>query len=426
MNATPTESRRYLRYVLFLLFSVQALNIIDRHLFGLLIEPIKAELGVSDSVMGFMTGLAFAIFYSLVGIPVARWADRGTRRDVISISLFLWSLMTAACGLAQTVLQMVTARIAVGIGEAGGSPPSHALIADYFPLEQRGRAMGLASMGGAVGITISLLAGGLIAETWGWRAAFIAMGLPGVLLAIVIRLTLREPERGRYDPPQPKTPALSTAQAVRRLLAIPALVHISLAGSLHSFAGYGGATWNAVFLMRVHDFSIGEAGVRLALYGSLAAAVSVFAGGRLADAFGRRDVRWYQWLPALGALAHLPFAFAFLLWPDGGTAVWFLIPSALLGGLWAAPGHAMVQSLAPPQMRATASALMLLMFNLIGFGLGPWAVGILNDTLEPQFGAEAVRYSLLLIGLTSLWGTAHNVVAARTLARDLARESATE
>ncbi len=419
--ANPPESRAYLRYVIFLLFCVQALNIVDRHLFGLLIQPIKEELQVSDSVMGFMAGFAFAAFYSIVGLPVARWADRSVRRNVMALSLFLWSAMTAACGLARTVPQMLAARIAVGIGEAGGSPPAHALVADYFPLEERGRAMGLTSMGGAVGVTISLLLGGLIAETWGWRAAFFAMGLPGVVLAVVIRLTLREPERGRYDGARGEVAQVPMLQAVRQLVGIRSLVHISLAGSLHSFAGYGGASWNAVFLMRVHDYSVGQAGVQLAVYSSLAAAVAVYAGGRMADALGRRDVRWYQWLPAIGALAHIPFAFGFLLWPEASVAIWFLIPGALLGGWWAAPGHAMVQTLAPLHMRATASALMLLSFNLIGFGLGPWIVGLLNDALEPRFGAEAVRYSLLLVGLTSFWGSAHNLLAARTLARDLGR-----
>jgi predicted MFS family arabinose efflux permease len=276
-------------------------------------------------------------------------------------------------------------------------------------------------MGGAVGVILALLGGSFIAEHWGWRAAFFAMGAPGILLAVVIRLTMREPERGRYDPPGATRQRVPLGAALRHLIGIRALMHISMAGSLHSFAGYGASTWNTAFLMRVHDMSIAQAGLRLALLSATSAAISVALGGRLADILGRRDVRWYQWLPGIATVAHVPFGFAFLLWPEPEVAIWFLVPSSLIGGMWAAPGHAMVQSLAPPSMRATASALMLLMFNLIGFGLGPWAVGLLNDALAPRFGAEAVRYSLLLIGLTAFWGAAHNLLAARTLARELQR-----
>jgi MFS family permease len=314
----------------------------------------------------------------------------------------------------------VLARICVGIGEAGGSPPAHSLVSDYFPLERRGRAMGLMAMGGSVGILISLLAGGQIAHHWGWRAAFLAMGVPGVVLAAVVRWTLREPPRGRFDAPGARGgPVPSLGETLSFLRRVPAFAHIALAGSLHSFAGYGAAAWNAAFLMRVHDFNVAQAGLRLGLLSAVAATISIVLGGYLGDWLGRRDVRWYQWMPALGALAHIPFGIAFLLWPAGEVAVWFLVPSALLGGLWAAPGHAMVQSLAHPAMRATASALMLLLFNLIGFGLGPWAVGALNDLLEPRLGEQAVRYSLLIIAITAAWGAAHNALAARTLERDL-------
>jgi predicted MFS family arabinose efflux permease len=279
--------------------------------------------------------------------------------------------------------------------------------------------MGLVSMGGSVGIVISLALGGWVVHHWGWRYAFLVMGIPGIGLAILIQATLREPTRGRFDPPGSHLEPVSLRETFRFLAAIPAFLHISLAGSLYSLAGYGGAMWNPVFLGRVHGLNMAEAGLELSLRSAIFAIISVAGGGFLGDWLARRDVRWYQWMPALAALAHYPFVVGFLLWPDVQTGLWFLMPAALLGGLWAAPGHAMVQSLVRPQMRATASALMLLMFNLIGFGLGPWFVGLFNDLLEPRFGAGAVRYSLLLISVTSLWAALHNYLAARTLARDL-------
>jgi MFS family permease len=415
------ERKTYLAWVIFLLFWVQALNIVDRHVFGLAIRGIKAEFGLSDQWLGALAGFAFALFYSVAGIPVARWADRGVRRDIVALSLLLWSAMTAACGLAQSAWQLALARVLVGVGEAGGSPPTHSLVTDSFPLERRGRALGLVSMGGSVGILISLLAGGYLAEHWGWRSAFLAMGTPGIALAALIRLTLREPPRGRFDAPsmssEPAT--LPLREVIRALARTPSFLHISLAGSLYSLAGYGASIWNPSFLARVHGFDMAHAGLELGLRNALFAIPSVLAGGFLGDRLARCDLRWYQWMPALAGLAHFPFALAFLLWPDANQALWFLVPASLLGGLWAAPGHAMVQSLARPEMRATASALMLLLFNLIGFGLGPWVVGLTNDLLAARFGAESVRYSLVLIALAIPWAAAHNALAARTLARDL-------
>jgi MFS family permease len=419
-----SETPAYLAWVIFVLFWVQALNIVDRHVFGLAIPGIKQEFGLPDWVIGALAGLAFAVFYSVVGIPVARWADRGVRRSIIALSLLLWSGMTAACGLAQNAWQLTLARILVGVGEAGGSPPTHSLVTDYFPLERRGQAMGLVSMGGSVGIVISLALGGWIAENWGWRPMFLWMGIPGVALALLVRLTLREPPRGRFDLPGQSFEPVSLRETLAFLASVPAFLHISLAGSLYSFAGYGGALWNPAFLQRVHGFNMAEAGLELTLRSAIFAIIGVAGGGILGDWLAKRDVRWYQWMPAIGGVLHFPFVVAFLLWPDAQGGLWFLIPSALLGGLWAAPGHAMVQGLARPQMRATASALMLLLFNLIGFGLGPTVVGVLNDLLEPRFGAEAVRYSLLTIACVSLWAAAHNFLAARTLARDLRAKDA--
>lgn len=416
--AAQSESAGYLGWVIFVLFWVQALNIVDRHVFAVAIPGIKDEFKLSDQMLGLLAG-SFAVFYSVAGIPMARWADLWIRRSVIAISLFVWSAMTALCGLAQNTWQLALARVMVGVGEAGGSPPTHSLVTDYFPLARRGRAMGLVSAGGSVGILISLLVGGWVAENWGWRGVFLAMGIPGLVLAGIIQLTLREPERGRYDPPGTNVAPASFRETLAFLAKTPAFLHISLAGSLYSLAGYGASIWNVTFLSRLHDMNIAEASAGLAFRSAIFAIPGVALGGYLADWMARRDVRWYQWLPGIGGLVHVPFAAAFLLAPSADVGLWFLIPSAICGGLWAAPGHTMVQSLVLPRMRATASALMLLAFNLIGFFLGSWLVGLINDLLEPRLGIESVRYSLLIILGASVWAALHNFLAARTLARDL-------
>jgi MFS family permease len=412
-------SQGYAYYVLSVCFTISAFGIVDRFLFGLMIEPIKAEFGVSDTVMGLLAGFAFAAFYTVVGIPVARWADRGVRRSIMALGLFLWSLMTVGCGLAQNLVQLALARILVGIGEAAGAPPGHSLLTDYFPPERRGQAMSMNAMGGSLGLILAFVVGGWLAEEYGWRTAFVVVGAPGIVMALVVRFTVWEPPRGRFDPPGASIEPATTRETLGFLLRIPTYWHIVAAGSLHSFAGIGASQWNAVFLMRVHGFGLAEAGMNLALLNASFAALAIGLSGFVADRLGRSDVRWYQWLPACGTLIHTPAAVAFLLWPDPNVAVLFLPVSAFFGGFWAGPGIAMALTLAKPQMRATASALALLVMNLIGLGLGPTVVGILNDALEPSFGHLAVRYSLLIIAVTSLWGGLHNYLAARALPRDL-------
>jgi MFS family permease len=420
-SAAPSagESRAYSTWVLAVLSAVAALNIVDRYLFGLLIEPIKRELGLSDAWMGALAGFAFALFYTFCGLPVARWADRGVRRSIIAIGLFLWSLMTAACGLSQNLWQMALSRIGVGVGEAAGGPPSHSLISDLFPPERRASALAITSMGGSLGLILALLGGGWIAEHWGWRAAFLAAGLPGIALAAVVRLTVREPPRGRFDAPRAEARRTSTWDALRFLFGLPAYRHLILAGSLHNFAGSGGASWNAAFLMRTHGMSVSEAGLQLALLNASFAALGITLFGLTVDRLAARDVRWYQWLPALGTTAALPFLLGFLLWPHAGGAILFLAPASLLTGAWVGAGHAMHQSLARPEMRATSSAMVLLLMNLVGLGLGPTAVGFLSDLLAPSLGDDSLRYALLGVGLAALWGAAHNLLAARSLREDL-------
>jgi MFS family permease len=421
-QAAP-DSAAYLGWVLGILFLIQVFSIADRMVLGVLAEEIKREFGVSDSWLGLLMGPAFALFYCTIGLPVARLADRVARRGVAAVAVALWSAATAACGMAQNFAQLALARFAVGVGEAGGSAPSHALISDYFPPERRARALGIISAGGSAGVFVGHFAGHL--NTWfGWRATFWIIGAAGVLLALLVRLTIREPRRGRFDAPGITRERESFGRVLRFFLPLRSYWHLSLAAAIHSFAGYGASMWTPVFLIRVHGLDTSDIANTLAPISLIASGTGIVASGFVVQWLSRRDVRWYMWLPALASLVALPFSYGVLLAPELWMVFAFMLLPSFLGAVYAAPTWAMVQGLAKPAMRAFASAMTLLLINLIGFGLGPQVVGILNDALEQRFGAEAVRYSLMIIGVFHVWAALHNYLAARTLAQDLKAKEA--
>jgi MFS family permease len=309
----------------------------------------------------------------------------------------------------------------VGIGEAAGTPPSHSLISDYFPPDRRATALATMSVGSALGVMMSYFAGGWLNELYGWRVVLISFGAPGMLLAVLIRLTLREPPRGRFDRVRSER-APSLGEALRFLLRLPSYRHLVLGASLHSFAFAGASFWYPAFLMRVHGLGSGEIGTALALLSSLSSATGIYVGGRVSDRMGARDVRWYMGIPALGSIASVPFSILFLFMPTSTAAFMCLVPASFLTG-FAVPGmHAVTQALAPPAMRSLASAINLLMLSLIGMGLGPTLVGILNDLLAPRLGAESIRYSLAIIAVTAIWSGIHKLLSARALPGDLLAE----
>jgi MFS family permease len=414
----------YANYVLGVLFVVYVFNFVDRQILSILLQSIKEDLGASDTQLGFLTGTAFAIFYTFAGIPLARWADRGVRRDIITLGLALWSAMTAASGLARSFTQLAAARIGVGIGEAACSPPAHSLIADYFPPERRATALSIYAMGIHVGIMFGYLAGGWIDEFFGWRTAFFVVGLPGLGLAVLLRLSVREPPRGHSEGVKTAGDAPGLRESFEILWRLRSFRQLSLAGAFMSFAGYGVAIWAPVFLVRVHGMGTGEIGTWLGLITGFAGPLGAFLGGWLTDRFGPRDARWYGWLPAVAALGALPFAVFFLLWPDPRAALLVSIFSTLIGAMWLGPTFATVQSLVGLRMRSMASAILLFVFNLIGLGLGPQSVGILNDTVFAAEGETAIRWSLLTVAVVmNLWAALHFALAARSLRQDLAAAS---
>jgi predicted MFS family arabinose efflux permease len=398
---------------------------VDRSILSILLEPIKAEFQVSDTYLGFLSGIAFAAFYTVMGIPIARWADRGNRRSIIALALLVWSAMTAATGLARTFTHLAVARIGVGIGEAGCSPPAHSLLSDYFPPERRATALSIYALGIPIGGGLGFLLGGWLNEFFDWRTAFIVVGLPGVALAAIVRLTLREPPRGAYDTrARDERVDLPVRDVLRFMGRLRSFRHMAFAAALHAFYGYGVNTFIAAFFVRSHGLSTGELGTWLALLGFTGGVAGTYLGGFLSDRLGAGDARWYAWVPALATLIYIPFAFLVYLWPDGRVALAFSFPAVLLGGMFLGPTFAMTQNLVRPEMRATASAILLFVINLIGLGLGPQGVGIASDLLEPWLGVESLRYALLgIVVAFAAWSVTHYALAARTLRADLlARE----
>lgn len=407
MNDSYSPAYRY--FVLSVLVLSYVLSFIDRQLMTILLEPIKAEFGASDTAMGFLTGFAFAIFYAVLGIPVARLADRWSRRNVLAISMVIWSAMTAACGMAGSFWQMAVLRVGVGVGEAGGTPPSHSLISSYFPARERSTAMGIYGSGSQIGVLLGMFGGAVIAETMGWRWAFFIFGLPGVLIGLLVFVVVREP------PKAPAPVSTSMMSDVMSLWQTPAFAIISFATAFTALAGYGMGTWFPSFLIRIHGLTLTEAGLTLGIVGTLGALIGAVSGGILCDRLMKIDSRWQLRVPSIGAGLSVVFLGLFLIWPESQqwrlgeyrvpVAVVFLFFGGIVSSFWIGPTYAAIQTLTPSHLRSQASALLLLLLNLIGMGLGPLVVGALSDLLAPALGAQSIRYAMLISLVTVLIGS---------------------
>jgi predicted MFS family arabinose efflux permease len=416
----PRLSTRHRTYVLSMLVIINVFNVLDRQIVTILTEPIKVDLGLSDTQVGLMTGLVFSIFYTVLGIPIARLADRSNRVTIISIALVIWSGMTALCGMAQNFAQMLAARIGVGVGEAGCTPPAHSLIADYFPPEKRASALSVYALGIPIGSILGLLAGGWIAEFYGWRMAFLLVGVPGVILAILFRLSVREAPRGMSDAApantQPQPPLGAT---IRTLVHNRTMVHLAMGGALTAFGGYALGQWLPAFFIRTHGLGVAETATYFGLVLGVASAVGTFLGGAIADRLAIRDRRVYAFLPAAGVLSAFPFFFVALLLDRPYLAIAVLVAPNLLNTLWLGPTFGTIQNLAPLRMRAMASALLLVVANIVGLGFGPLVVGVVSDLLSGPVGGDSLRYAILNATAGYLWAGAHFLLAGRTIGKDL-------
>lgn len=414
-------STAYRAYALGLLVVVYIFNFIDRSILGILVEPIKQELGVSDTLMGFLGGIAFAVFYTFLGIPIARAADKGSRRNILAISLALWSIATALCGLAQNFIQLLLARIGVAVGEAGGSPPSHSMISDMFPANQRATALGIYALGIPIGTMLGNLGGGWISENFEWRTAFLVVGLPGVILALIVRLTLREPPRGFTEgirAQQDQAPPL--AEVFATLWNRRSFRFLAFGGALHAFVGYGVGYWIPAMFIRSHGMTTGDMGQAL-FYLGFASIAGTLLGGYLGDKLGARDQRWYLWLPGIATLVSIPFSAFVYLHHAPYTALWVLSISYFLGAYYLGPTFSLTQGLAGVRMRALAASILLFILNIIGLGLGPQFTGITSDTLNAftELGEHSLRWALVISLIFNLVSAILYLLAARTIRQDL-------
>ncbi len=403
-------SPAYVNYALAMLTLVFTLNFLDRQIVTILAEPIKQDLQLADWQLGMMGGLAFALFYTVLGIPIARVADQSSANRVwiISGALAVWSAMTALCGLAQNFVHLLLARIGVGVGEAGCTPPAHSLIADYVPAEKRASAIALYGLGIPIGTLIAFLAGGWMAQELGWRNAFLLVGLPGLALAAITVLTLREPRRERAGGPAGGAPGATFGEALKEIATKKSFFHLATAAALISFVGYGFAFFLPSFFQRTHQMNIAEVGFALGIMSGVAGIIGMWLGGQIGDFGAKRDVRLYAWAPALGLIVGAPFFLAAMLHEDATTALWLLAAPTCLNGLWYGPAFAAVQGLVAPRTRAMAAAVLLFIVNIIGLGLGPLVVGLLSDVFATSQGpAEGLRSALIVAGLTGLWAAFH-------------------
>ena len=389
------------KIMLFALLLVYILNFLDRQIINILAEPIKGELGLSDTQLGLLAGPAFAVFYAVLGIPIARYADNAKTNRVwlISVCLAVWSAMTALCGVAQNFVQLALARIGVGVGEAGCTPAAHSLIADSVPPEKRSSAIAFFGLGIPIGGLLGLIIGGIVNDQYGWRIALMLVGTPGILLAFLLPLIIRDPRRcadsAHFNTADsPVKAKLSIKDAVREVFASKAYLYVFIAASFTAFLSYGKGLWTISFFIRSHGLSTTEAGLAMAVALGISGIIGTWLGGKMADVFGKRDKRHILTLPAIGMAIAAPILFAGYWAEDWRIAVALLILPTILNSAYYGPAYGCVQGLVRPEARAIAASLVVFGQNLIGLGMGPLLFGVLSDWLQPMAGDESVRWVL--------------------------------
>src|SRR5262245_55816225 len=424
-------SERYRYYVVWFLFLVYVFNFVDRQILTTLIEPIKNEFKLHDWQLGALSGLAFALFYTTFGIPVARWADKSNRVNIIALSLLVWSTATAVTAFARNFWQLFAARVVVGIGESGCSPPALSLISDYFEPKRRGKAVSIYAMGVYGGTFIGLMMGGVVAQIYGWRAAFFIVGIPGIVLALILKLTVREPPRGFSEGGAhtvKEAPPMATV--MRTLVEKSSFRHLALAAGLHAFVSYGVSAFYNSYLIRSHGFTVAQAGVWLAFLVGFGGLLGTYVGGTYADKLTQRhgDSRYMLKVPAISNLISLPFAAAAFAMSHTPLVLICLFLYVCFGTMYLAPSISATYRLVTPRERALATAVLFLVLNFIGIGVGPLLTGFISHTIgnnlieagvrAAQASADGLRYALCIIVFTFAWSTFHYCRAMRTLRQE--------
>ncbi len=422
--STPDHVREgsrpgYRNFVLGMLTLVYVFNFIDRQLLVILQESIKEDLGLSDTQLGMLSGFTFAIFYVTMGIPIARWADRANRKNIVAMSLGLWSIMTAISGLAGNFIHLLLARIGVGVGEAGGSPPAHAMISDYYPPEKRATALSFYSTGIYFGMLVGFLMGGYLNQELGWRTAFFVLGIPGVVLSLIFYATVKEPKRGATDLNGPAPATHSFTDVVRLLFSKPTFVFLAMATALHCFCIYGVLNWTPSFLARIHGIDKTSIGIALGLILGITGALGTFTGGYLTDRFGKHDKSMYMKIPALFILTSIPFVIGALFLEGYSLVLVGLGVSNFLYSTYLGPSINVAHMLVPATMRALTSAVLFLVLNLVGLGFGPVVVGLISDLLTPEFGTGSLRWAMSVVVIVSAISVVLFLVGSKKLDADL-------
>jgi predicted MFS family arabinose efflux permease len=427
LSEPAPRADRYSYFVAGFLCLVYTFNFLDRQFLTVLAEPVRRELHLSDTQLGMLTGLMFALFYTVCGIPVAALADRSNRVRVMAWACGVWSLFTALCGLATGFATLAAARIGVGVGEAGGSAPSYSIIADYFPPEKRGIGLAIYSLGVPLGTIVGAFSGGWIAQHYGWRAAFLALGIAGVVLAPLIPLFVREPVRGRMDGPVRTAAAMEPAPTLRAAVAYflshPPLVLTALSTGLTAFVLYGLVNWIPSFLIRERGMDLSQLASAYSLVAGISIGIGTWLGGVIVDRIGARDAAAYGWVPGLAVLVATPFLFAFVRVADWRLALAILVVPLVLLNMYLAPALAAMQNGAPPHYRATMGALLLFTLNLIGLGGGPLFVGMMSDAFKGAYGTESLGLAIQCLAPFFLLAALCQFATARALRRAVLPET---
>jgi predicted MFS family arabinose efflux permease len=416
-NSVIPAASRYAWYVLLALTLAYGFNFVDRYVFVIMMEPMKKDLGLSDTQLGLTSGLAFSLIYSLSGLFVAHWADRGNRRSIIAMALGAWSALTMLCGLTRNFPQLLGARLGVGVTEAGCSPPAHSLISDYFPARQRAIAFAIYSIGLYIGLGGGFALGGWIGEQYGWRAAFIAAGIPGILFAIVLRLSVREPERGAAESAAVDSAVYTSREVASYMLRRPSFLAYMLGSSLFVFAGAAIDQWAPLFLMRVHGQPADAVGLWTGIVGSTAGLSGSLAAGWIADKLAIRDQRWNLWVASGGITLVVIGTLLFLFGPVSMLKSSYFL-ATFFNAFVMPPTIAITQRVLPVRMRALGSAVMLVGYNVIGMAGCNFAIGFLSDLWQGDLHVDSVRYAMAATQLTALAGLACTIYAIIRMPRD--------
>ncbi|MBX9785370.1 MAG: MFS transporter [Chitinophagaceae bacterium] len=419
LNKHVPFTKRYSNYILFLLTVVYVFNFIDRQILVILQESIKKELGLSDTQLGLMSGFTFAIFYVSFGIPIARLADKGSRKNIITFSLILWSGMTALSGRAQNFVQLLLARIGVGIGEAGGSPPAHSIISDLYPPEKRATAMAIYSTGISIGVLFGFLVGGWMDRHFGWRAAFYMVGIPGIVVGLILYFTVKEPLRGISENKTGLDVSHSLKEVLLTLWKSKSFRYLALGSGMTAYTLYTMSSWMPSFLARLHFLKSDEIGYWLSLGFGVGGGLGFFLGGYLTDKWSKKDKRWYLWLPAATLLLAIPFFLTTIFVSDTKVIVLLIGIPSFLGSFYLAPCIALTHGLSGLRMRSIASAILFFVLNIIGLGCGPLFTGMVSDYLKPSMGAESLRWALSTTVISNVLAAALFFLAAKTIREDL-------